>query len=92
MSDSISLLTKLPNIGSTLAEKLVFIGVNTPQDLLDMGSEKAFIRIQTIDHEACFNMLCALDGAVQGIRWHNLSRDRKTDLKEFYKQLMGNAR
>jgi DNA transformation protein len=89
MSDSSIQLSTLPNIGKILAEKLVFIGVNTPQNLLALGSEKAFIRIHTIDNETCYNMLCALEGAIQGIRWVNLSCSRKKELNEFYKRLRG---
>lgn len=29
-------------------------------------------------------MLCALEGAIQGMRWHSLSNDIKNDLKCFY--------
>ena len=28
--------------------------------------------------------LCALEGAVQNIRWHNLNKETKEDLKEFF--------
>ncbi|WP_372481128.1 TfoX/Sxy family DNA transformation protein [Clostridium tagluense] len=31
-----------------------------------------------------FFRLYALEGAVQGIRWHNLSGEIKDELKEFY--------
>ncbi len=30
-------------------------------------------------------MLCALEGAIQGIRWHGLSKERKEELKQFLK-------
>ena len=80
-------LTNLPNIGRTLAEKLIMVGISSPGDLINTGSENAMIKIKTIDKEACINMLFALEGAIQGIRWHNLDNSRKTELKEFYKRL-----
>jgi DNA transformation protein and related proteins len=80
-------LTNLPNIGKTLAGKLIKAGISTPNDLIKTGSENAMIRIKTIDIEACLNMLFALEGAIQGIRWHNLEENRKTELKEFYNRL-----
>jgi DNA transformation protein and related proteins len=80
-------LTNLPNIGRTLAEKLKLVGISTPDDLLNTGSENAIIKIKTIDKGACINMLYALEGAIQGIRWHNLSRSRKLELTEFYNRL-----
>ena len=77
-------LTQLPNIGKVVAEKLIQAGINSPQELREIGSEQAFIRIQTIDESACLSMLQGLEGAVQGIRWHNLPRERKAELKEFF--------
>ena len=53
-----------------------------------MGSENAIIKIATIKNSgACINMLYALEGAIQGIRWHGLDKQRKQQLKEFYKIL-----
>jgi DNA transformation protein and related proteins len=80
-------LTKLPNIGRTLAEKLKMVGISTPGDLINTGSENAMIKIKTIDKEACINMLFALEGAIQGIRWHNLEKSKKLELTEFFNRL-----
>ncbi len=78
-------LSKLPNIGKTLEEKLRKVGITTPQELINTGSENALMQIRAIDESACFNMLCALEGAIQGIRWHSLSIERKDELKHFLK-------
>ena len=80
-------LTNLPNIGSVLAEKLKAVGISTANDLISTGSENAIIKIKTIDSEACLNMLYALEGAIQGIRWHNLDVRKKQKLKEFFNLL-----
>ncbi|MFZ0282639.1 MAG: TfoX/Sxy family protein [Bacteroidales bacterium] len=80
-------LAGMPNIGRTLAEKLITIGISTLAELKNAGSENAFIRIKTIDREACINMLYALEGAIQGIRWHNLDKDKKLELLEFYNSM-----
>lgn len=64
-------LTQLPNIGKVVAEKLVQVGISTPEELKAIGTEQAFIRLQTIDETACLSMLQGLEGAIQGIRWHN---------------------
>jgi len=77
-------LSKLPNIGKTLADKLIQVGINTPNDLKSTGSEDSFVRIKTVDSNACINTLYALEGAIQGIRWHNLDSARKTELKDFF--------
>ncbi len=79
-------LLKLPNIGETLAEKLFTVGIKTEQNLKAVGSKNALIKIATIENsEVCLNMLFALEGAIQGIRWHLLDDEKKQELKEFYK-------
>ncbi len=78
-------LTALPNIGETLAKKLKLVGIRNEQDLKELGSENAIIKISTIENSgACINMLYALEGAIQGIRWHELDKEKKQELKEFY--------
>lgn len=82
-------LTEAPNIGTTLALKLKSAGINNIQELKEIGSENAILKIATIENNgACLNMLYALEGAVQGIRWHNLNNERKLELKEFYHTFM----
>jgi DNA transformation protein len=78
-------LTPLPNIGKVVAEKLVQVGITTPEELKTIGTEQAFIRLQTIDEPACLSMLQGLEGAVQGIRWHYLPKDREEELKAFFR-------
>lgn len=80
-------LSNLPNIGKVLAEKLETAGIHTAAELKKAGAEKTFIKLKTIDKRACLNELCALEGAIQGIRWHNLDKSRKSELKEFFNQL-----
>ena len=83
MDSKIENLTQMKNIGKVVAEKLIQVGITTPEELCAIGSEQAFIRLQTIDETACFSMLQGLEGAIQGIRWHNLPKERKEELKEF---------
>ncbi|MCF8368087.1 MAG: TfoX/Sxy family protein [Bacteroidales bacterium] len=78
-------LSDLPNIGKTLEEKLLAVGISSPEELMNKGSENALMQIRAIDNTACFSMLCALEGAIQGIRWHGLSVERKEELKQFLK-------
>lgn len=77
-------LSKLPNIGIVLEKKLIGIGIKTPEELKRLGSKDAFIKIKIIDNTACYNMLCALEGAIQGIRWHYLPEGIKKDLECFF--------
>lgn len=77
-------LSKLPNIGKVLEEQLNDVGINTVDELIDIGSKEAWLRIKEIDDSACVNRLMALEGAIQNIRWHDLSDNDKKNLKDFY--------
>ncbi len=77
-------LVKLPNIGKVVAEQLQQVGVHTPDELRQIGSREAWLRIQSVDPSACYNRLCALEGALRGIRWHDLDAETKAELKAFY--------
>lgn len=77
-------LVTLPNIGNTLAQKLNEIGITNFEQLKAIGSKQALIKISVLENSgACLNMLFALEGAIQGIRWHGLSKETKQELKEF---------
>jgi len=78
-------LRKMPNIGKTLAEKLQLVGIENAKQLKDIGAENAFIKLNTVDNDACINMLFAIEGAIQGIRWHDLDKLRREELKEFFR-------
>jgi DNA transformation protein and related proteins len=80
-------LSRMPNIGSALEKKLIDVEIRTPEALIRLGSREAFMRIKALDNTACYNLLCALEGAVQGIRWHNLPETTKKDLKCFFQSL-----
>ncbi len=77
-------LSTLPNIGKTVEQQLNEVGIETIKQLIEIGSKQAWLRIRSIDDSACINRLYALEGAVEGIRWHNLSEEVKVELKEFY--------
>jgi len=80
-------LSDMPNIGKELERQLNEVGINTPDQLIKLGSKEAFLRIKSMDSSACINRLYALEGAVLNIRWHYLPQDIKNDLKSFYASL-----
>jgi DNA transformation protein len=80
-------LSNLINIGKELEKQLNGIGIKTFDELKNIGSKKAWLKIRDMDSSACYNRLCALEGAIQEIRWHNLPEKIKKELKEFYTQV-----
>ena len=82
-------LSTLPNISTILEKELHTISIKTQQDLRAAGSKVAFSNLWQNDPSACLSKLYALEGAVQGIRWHRLSDDVKANLKAFHRALSG---
>ncbi len=79
-------LSDLPNIGAELEKQLTEVGITTAEELKCVGSREAWLRILQRDPSVCIMRLSALEGAIQGIRWHHLDSATKQSLKEFYNQ------
>ncbi|MEN6637038.1 MAG: TfoX/Sxy family protein [Clostridiaceae bacterium] len=77
-------LRKLPNIAEKLEAQLTEVGIPTFDALKQTGSREAWLRIAARDPSACYMRLCSLEGAIQGVRWHNLDDQTKKELKTFY--------
>ena len=77
-------LSKLPNIGKTIEEQLMQVGIDSVDKLKETGAKAAWLKIQSIDESACINRLMALEGAIQGVKKTLLPDEVKSDLKEFY--------
>lgn len=81
-------LSSLPNVGKVLEKNLNAIGVHTSEQLVQMGSKEAFLRIRLeVDGGACLHMLYGIQGAIENIRDTQLAENTKQDLKEFYNSL-----
>ena len=82
-------LATLPNIAAKLEAQLADAGITTIDELRRVGSREAWLRILARDPSACIMRLSALEGAIQGVRWHYLDDDTKRELKEFYQEHKG---
>ena len=82
-------LVTLPNIAAKLEAQLAEAGITTIEELKRVGSREAWMRILARDPSACMMRLSALEGAIQGVRWHFLDEETKGSLKEFYIQHKG---
>lgn len=73
-------LTKLPNIGKTLAAELQGAGIEDAMELQRLGSVEAALRIDRGGRDACQSLLYALEGAVRGVRWHSIPKQERQAL------------
>lgn len=80
-----SSLSNRINIGKDTEAKLIQVGIDSFEKLASIGSEQAFLRLQTIDPGACLNLLYGLDGAINGTKWNMLAPERKLELQQFFK-------
>jgi DNA transformation protein len=76
----------MKNIGKVLEDRLSQVGIETAQQLMAVGAERAFLRLRAVYPSTCINTLYALEGAIQGIRWHELPQWRKAELLCFFNQ------
>lgn len=86
-------LTELLNVGQELARCLKEAGVYSPEELRRVGSIEAAIRISPYrpDASACRSALCALEGALRGMRWHSVTKADRDKLWKQYQLRTGNC-
>ena len=75
-------LQSLPNIGKALDQRLQTIGIQSIEDLNALGSVETVIRLNIHNMYACVNTLYAIEGAIRGVRWHELSKKDRDVLRE----------
>ncbi len=81
-------LAKLPNVGKVLEENLLAVGIETPEQLREIGAEEAFRRIRRQrDPTACLHMLYGIQGAILGMPDKLLPHEVKQQLKTFFHSL-----
>lgn len=69
------------NIGKELGKRLRAVGIETQEELLKLGDDKAFKKlVAKFEDDACTHTRLALAGAVRGVRWHGLDKDLRAEL------------
>ena len=76
-------LTEMKNIGAEMKRKLNTIGINTAEDLTQLGSKETFTRLKPHFPGICLVHLYTLQGAIENTDFNKLSNETKNDLKAF---------
>lgn len=76
-------LTSMMNIGREMEKKLMSIGIDSSEKLVEMGAKNAFLRLKQTYPNVCLVHLYTLEGAIQNIEFNCLSENKKRELKEF---------
>lgn len=76
-------LTSLRNIGKEIEKKLKSVGINSAEDLKQIGSKEVFFRLKVRYPKVCLVHSYTLQGAVDNIEYNQLSEETKQELKKF---------
>lgn len=79
-------LESVVNIGPKLAAGLRNVGVNDLGQLCDEGAAPVWERLRHADEFDCVHSLLALEGAVRGVRWHDLPAHFRSDLAAYVRK------
>lgn len=71
---------KLRNIGPKSAAWLRQVGLRTEEDLRAIGALEAFMRVKRAGFKPSLNLLYALEGALLGCHWQDVSAERRSEL------------
>ena len=76
-------VTELRNIGIAMKKKLRAVGINSAEELLQVGSREAFVRLKASYPQVCLVHLYSLQGAIDNLAFNQLPQNVKLELKEF---------
>jgi len=76
-------LTSLRNIGKEMEKKLKSVDIMTAEDLIEVGSEEAYVRLKSRYPKVCLVHLYTLEGAISDTEYNHLQEDVKLRLKNF---------
>lgn len=79
-------LSSLKNIGKEIERKLKTIGINTAEELKEIGSKDTWFRLKLKYPEIFLVHLYTLEGAISDIEYNQLPEETKRDLKVFTDQ------
>lgn len=76
-------LASMRNIGKEIERKLKSVGINSAEELSELGGKEAFSRLKMQYPNVCLVTLYAIQGAVDDVEYNQLSDEVKRDLKSF---------
>lgn len=88
LMEGIMRLSNLVNIGPKLEVLLTEVGIEDAAMLRSMGSIEATYLLCQKNME-CVNKLFAIEGAILGMRWHNITKEEKERLSEGLERRVG---
>lgn len=72
---------KLRNLGPSSRRWLTAVGIDSLEQLEDLGAVEVYLRVREASFGASFNLLWALQGAILDVAWNELPAEMKEDLR-----------
>lgn len=73
-------VARLANLGPKSSAMLRAAGIDSLARLRELGAVAAFAQVRAHDPRASLNLLWALEGALTGVHWQVVARERRTSL------------
>lgn len=73
-------ISALKGLGATSQEWLKTVGIYSLADLKKRGSVETYLSLEAVQGKVSFNLLYAMEGALQGKPWQQVAREQKTEL------------
>ena len=77
----------LKNLGPKSAEMLASAGIQTKDDLQELGPVVAFLAVKQAGHAPSLNLLWAIAAALEDIHWLELTEETKSSLQAELEEL-----
>ncbi len=76
-------LTSMMNIGRKMKKKLISVGIESSEELIETGAKDAFLKLKQKYPNICLVHLYTLEGAIHNTEYNRPSENTKKELKEF---------
>ena len=76
-------LRSMINIGREMKKKLISVGIESSEELIETGAKDAFLKLKQKYPNICLVHLYTLEGAIHNTEYNRLSENTKKELKEF---------
>lgn len=75
-------ISDMRNLGAGSAKNLAKAGIETPEQLREMGAVSAYLALKFfVGNQVTLNFLWGLEGALTDHDWRNITPERKEELK-----------
>ena len=67
-------IADLPNFGPKSQQMLAKAGINTIEQLGELGAVRAYVQVKRTNTNASLNLLWAMEGALSGWHWQDVAK------------------